>query len=200
MTMRKVIAGILGALSVAGGAMAADYSDPTWPCIQRKVETLSPALMWPSPIPESLPEDPQAKRAIQGLAEKLAVRRLTLEELQPDVIAFAATDADTLGLVFQAAFDSLSNRRTRIIKGIGDFSLSQIRLTEKIEAARIEMDTEMAKAEPDFDKVDQLEEQIDWDQTIFTDRQKNIQYLCETPVLLEKRLYGIAQMLQAKVE
>ena len=34
----------------------------------------------------------------------------------------------------------------------------------------------------------------------FNNRQKNIQYLCETPVLLEKRLYGIAQMLQAKVE
>ena len=46
------------------------------------------------------------------------------------------------------------------------------------------------------DRVDALEEQVDWDQRIFTDRQKTITYLCETPTLLEKRLYAISQMLQ----
>lgn len=54
----------------------------------------------------------------------------------------------------------------------------------------------MAQAEPDYDRVDALEEQVDWDQRIFTDRQKTITYLCETPTLLEKRLYAISQMLQ----
>ncbi|WP_353476479.1 hypothetical protein [Salipiger sp. H15] len=83
-----------------------------------------------------------------------------------------------------------------IIKGIGKFSLGQVDLAAKIDAARAEMDSQMAKEAPDYDRVDALEEQIDWDQRIFTDRQQTIRYLCETPQLLEQRLYAIAQLLQ----
>lgn len=181
---------------------AADFADPTWPCVQRKVERLSVGLMWPYPIPESASVESADQDAARQLADKLAVRRLTIEELTPDVIAFGsdhAGDTALLGLVFKDVFDSLSTRRSRIINGIGDFSLSQIALTEKIEAARLAMDSEMAKEAPDFDQVDTLEEQLDWDQTIYTDRQQSITYLCESPVLLEKRLYSIAQLLAAQV-
>ncbi|WP_323772475.1 hypothetical protein [Antarctobacter sp.] len=187
-------------LGLATPALAADFSDPTWPCIQRKVERLSVGLMWANPVPETLPDD--LRHDVQALASKLAVRRIALEELRPDVAAFAQAhdgDADVLGLVFEQVFDRLSRRRSRIITGIGDFSQSQIALSEKIEAARTEMTAQMAKAEPDFDRVDALEEQLDWDQLIYSDRQQNITYLCETPTLLEKRLFGIAQMLQAEV-
>ena len=101
-----------------------------------------------------------------------------------------------MGAVFAEVFDTLASRRTRIIDGIGDFSLGQIALSEKIDAGRAEMDAQMAKDDPDFDRVDALEEQVDWDQRIFSDRQQTITYLCETPTLLEKRLYAISQMLQ----
>ena len=203
MYMRKTLAIALVCIAGPGVVSAADFSDPTWPCVQRKVERLSVGLMWPNPIPESMPEDEATRDAIHALATKLAVRRIELDEIQPDVAAFADTyggDAALLGLVFEDVFDSLATRRTRIINGIGDFSLSQIGLSEKIDDARVEMDTEMAKDDPDFDKVDALEEQIDWDQTIYTDRQQSITYLCETPTLLEKRLFGIAQMLQAEMQ
>ncbi|WP_425074693.1 hypothetical protein [Sagittula sp. S175] len=201
MSLSKALA--CAALLGTTPAWAADFSDPTWPCVQRKVENLSIGLMWPSGVPEAAQLDDSLRREVSTLADKLAVRRLTLEELQPDVAAFGADhggDVDLLGLVFQDVFDSLSARRTRIIEGIGDFSLSQIALSEKIETARVAMDEELARDDPDFDKVDALEEQLDWDQTIYSDRQKNISYLCETPVLLEKRLYGLAQMLAAQAQ
>ncbi|WP_417211190.1 hypothetical protein [Antarctobacter sp.] len=188
-------------LGLATPALAADFSDPTWPCIQRKVERLSVGLMWANPVPETLPDD--LRDDVQALASKLAVRRIALEDLRPDVAAFAQAhegDADVLGLVFEQVFERLSRRRSRIIAGIGDFSQSQIALSAKIEAARTEMTAQMAKAEPDFDRVDVLEEQLDWDQLIYSDRQQNITYLCETPTLLEKRLFGIAQLLQAEVK
>ncbi|MGR3496125.1 hypothetical protein [Citreimonas sp.] len=203
MTTRAFFAAALLGLGFPGVAGAADFSDPTWPCIQRKVERLSVGLMWPRSIPEDMPQDPALRDAIAELGDKLAVRRIEPETLKPDIAAFAEShggDADLLGHVFQQVFDSLSQRRARIIDGIAEFSLSQIALSERIEAARQEMDAEMAKADPDFDKVDALEEQIDWDQTIHTDRQQSITYLCETPTLLEKRLYGIAQLLQAEIE
>lgn len=184
-------------------AAAADYSDPTWPCIQRKVERLSVGLMWPHPVPEDAPEDAALRREIDDLAARLALRRIEVETLAPDVAAFAAAhggDPALLGLVFEGVFDSLSSRRTRIIAGIADFSLGQIALSERIETARREMKTQMDRETPDYDRVDALEEQIDWDTTIYSDRQKSIQYLCETPTLLEKRLYAIAQMLLHEVK
>lgn len=182
---------------------AADFSDPTWPCVQRKVGALSEGLMWPQPLdPEFQPEDPAVAAEISDLAETLALRRLDVESLAPDVQAFAEKnggDPQILGQVFAQAFKSLNTRRTRIISGIEDFSLGQIALAEKIDKMRVEMDTELAVAEPDFDRVDALEEQLDWDQTIYSDRQRSITYLCETPVTLERRLFAIAQMLQAVV-
>lgn len=183
---------------------AADYSDPTWPCIQRKVEQLSPGLMWPYPL-ETLKSDAstELKRNIKDLAGILALRRVELDQVQPQVAAFAQShkgDPIILGHVFEDVFQNLSKRRMRIIKGIGDFSLSQIGLSEQIDHARVQMDSEMAKDAPDYDKVDKLEEQLDWDQLIYTDRQRSITYLCETPQIIERRLFAIAQMLQGLVQ
>ncbi len=185
-----------------GPSWAADFSDPTWPCIQRKVENLSIGLMWPSPIGDRMDTDSGVEAEIRDLADSLALRRSALSGLEPRVAAFAEAhdgDAELLGQVFKHVFDSLSGRRTRIIRGIGEFSLSQIALSQRIDGMRVEMDAEMAKEDPDFDRVDSLEEQLDWDQLIYTDRQQSITYLCETPILLEKRLYAVAQMLQYAV-
>lgn len=198
--MLRPLALSLAFLAPSLPALAADYSDPTWPCVQRKVETLSPGLMWAFPLdPGAVAPDEARDADVAKLAGYLALRRVPLEELEPQVAAFAETyngDTEALGLVFYNVFDKLSKRRGRIISGIGAFSLSQIALAEQIDGNRLAMDVQMAKEAPDFDAVDALEEKLDWDQLIYTDRQRNITYLCETPTLLERRLFGIAQMLQ----
>lgn len=196
----RALATSLSLLVIAPQLQAADFSDPTWPCVQRKVETLSLGLMWPFPVDgETDAPDGDLRSDVQELGALLALRRVEPETLEPQINAFAETyqgDPQALGLVFANVFDTLSNRRARIMRGIGDFSLGQIALAEKIDAARGEMNAVLTAAEPDFDKADLLEEQLDWDQVIYTDRQRNIAYLCETPTLIERRLFSIAQMLQ----
>lgn len=191
---------IAGVLSLTGPATAADFSDPTWPCVARKVESLSLGLMWPIAVPEDEVADADLEAEIEDLAGTLAVRRLDVETLRTEVEAFAErwpeqTDAH-LSRVFVRTFETLNKRRSRIIAGIADFSLGQIALAEKIDGMRLEMDTALEAESPDFDRIDALEEKLDWDQTIFTDRQQSITYLCETPQLIEKRLFSIARMLQ----
>ncbi len=184
-------------LACAGPLAAADFSDPAWPCVQRKVDRLSIGLMWPEPL-AAIEMPPETDAAVDDLSQRLALRRVDLDAAQTAVEEFAQAqghDVNLMGEVFARVFSSLSARRTRIMKGIGKFSLSQIALSERIDAARAEMDTQMAREAPDYDKIDKLEEQIDWDQRIFTDRQQTISYLCETPTLLERRLYAIAQIL-----
>lgn len=188
--------GVLIGVWAAAPAWSADFSDPTWPCVQRKIENLSMGLMWPHPVAL----DTAVASDVLELSETLALRRVALEDAAAAVEAFAARhdgDPEVLGQVFARVFAALSTRRARIIQGIGEFSLGQIALAKKIDATRQEMDRLMAADAPDYDKVDKLEEQLDWDQVIFSDRQRSITYLCETPVLLEQRLFGIAQMMQA---
>lgn len=198
--MLRMMALTLAFACIAAPMHAADFSDPTWPCIQRKVGSLSAGLMWASPAePYAVPDDAVLKGEITELSDVLALRRLSLDDLRPTVETFATRhngDPAILNAVFESVFFTLNARRSRVIEGIEDFSLSQIALSEKIDVARVEMDTLLAADEPDYDKVDSLEEQLDWDQVIFSDRQKSIQYLCETPVIIEKRLFSIAQMLQ----
>ena len=203
MSRSKSLGIALALMLAAGSGHAADFSDPTWPCIQRKVATLSVGLMWTHPLPETPETDPALKRDIDRLAAKLALRRLEIEELREDIEEFAARHdgaPDILGHVFQRVFTTLSTRRARVISGIEDFSLSQIALSERIETARAEMNTLTGSETPDYDRMDTLEEQLDWDQVIYSDRQGTITYMCETPTLIEKRLYSIAQILQQQIE
>ena len=204
MPLKKPLVAAVMLIGVATPAIAAEFSDPTWPCVQRKVEKLSLGLMWPLPIdPDFTPEDDVVEQNIGELVEMLALRRIELDDAKPSVDAFAelhAGDATLLGQVFTEVFKRLSQRRTEIIEGIGSFSLGQIALAEKIDRTRLEINSLMEAEEPDFDRVDALEEQLDWDQTIYSDRQRSITYLCETPVLLEQRIYGVAQILQAAVQ
>ncbi|MDP5217046.1 hypothetical protein Q5Y75_07445 [Ruegeria sp. 2205SS24-7] len=204
MLITKPFVFALALTSMAASGHAAEFSDPTWPCVQRKVEQLSLGLMWPHPVDTTRIEgDDVLGLEVAELADALALRRVELEDLRPQVAAFADRhngDPAVLGLVFDRVFNGLSKRRTRIISGIGEFSLSQIGLAEQIDKVRAEMDTAMAAESPDFDKVDKLEEQLDWDQLIYSDRQRSITYLCETPQIIERRLFAIAQMLQAAVQ
>lgn len=202
MIRRALLLAVLAPAVLAGPVGAADFADPGWPCVQRKVERLSVGLMWPSPIGEAPPSG-EVARDVSELAQRFALRRLTLEEVRPALDAFVAKhghDPELLGQVFAESFDRLARTRRAIMAGIEEYSVSQIALAERIEAARGEMDALMQAEEPDFDRVDALEEQIDWDERIYNERRQSLTYVCETPVLLEKRLFEIAQMLQGVAE
>lgn len=189
-----IIRSLLALSLFCAPALARDFSDPSWPCIQRKVDRLSYGVVWPEAIDEGT-----LTEAGRELAQRLALRRVSLEDAQAAVDAFAATgpDADAYAQVFLAAFNGMDRDRTRLVKGIERYSLSQVALSEKIAGTRAEMDAIMATQSPDFDRVDALEESLDWDSRIFKDRQSVLTYVCESPVLLEKRIYAVGQMLLA---
>ncbi|EEW23883.1 hypothetical protein [Rhodobacter ferrooxidans] len=173
---------------------AADYSDPDWPCIQPRVDNLSPGLMWPQEV-QPVPLSAQAR----DLVAMLALRRVGLPQAEAAVRGFAATtpppDAQLLGSVFLGVFDKLDRERHRLIGGIARYANSQTALAARIETARGQIEALMAATAPDFDAVDRLEEQIDWDERIYHDRARALTAVCETPVLLEKRAFAIAQIL-----
>lgn len=198
---RSIFAAIIS-IGLAGSAWGADFSDPTWPCIQRKVENLSAGLMWPHPIPESALSAKDAEQ-VKHLVATLSLRRVTLEEAETYIQSFVETrgsvDKDVAGLVFGGVFDRLNRKREQIIGGIGRYAGKQTGLSDRIDVARTEMAAILAQDAPDFDRVDALEEQIDWDERIYTDRARSLTYVCETPVLLEKRIFALGKLLLASL-
>ena len=179
--------------ALAGTAHAAS-EDPDWPCIQRRTGALSPGVMWPSP-----PADPEVRGDAADLAAALALRRVSLEEAEASVGDYAAShpdlSADDLGAIFLAAFERIDRDRQRILSGIVRYARSQIALAEQIDKKHAEMSALEAADPPDFDRMDELEAEIDWDERIYRDRERALTYVCETPVILEKRAYAIAQIL-----
>ena len=197
-TLATGLCAALIATSAAIAVSAADYADPTWPCVQRKVQELSEGLMWPEPVSEGALR-PAISEPAGELIETLALRRVAMPEAEQRIAEFVTQNPDLtredLGQVFRGVFQRIQSDRSAIIKGIERYSLKQIALAQVIDDTRATMSELMQADAPDFDTVDQLEEKLDWDERIFRDRAQSLTYVCETPVLLEKRAYAIAQTL-----
>jgi hypothetical protein len=179
-------------IAVPGGA--AENTDPDWPCIQRRTGAMSAGVMWPIALGET-----KVEGEARELAAALALRRVGLDEAEARVAAYAEAHpglgADELGAIFLDAFGRIDHDRERVMSGIVRYARSQIALAARIDAAHAEMAGLEAAKEKDFDRMDVIEEQLAWDERIYRDREKALTYVCETPVLLEKRAYAVAQIL-----
>ena len=192
--LTNVLAGLLLALS-CGGASAAAFDDPDWPCIQRKQPHLSLGQMWNGPAPDEATRALAASPQVAALADRLEQRRLALPVAEAEIAEYAKTaDNQHLTALMQAIFDRVDPRRTALIAGIARYGRKQVDLAARIEGHRHEMARLEAIDSPDFDAQ---EEQLDWDMRIFQDRQQALTYVCETPVILEQRVFALGRAIAA---
>lgn len=177
--------------------VAAQAATPTadWPCIQRLQPRLSLGQAWSGPPPAEGAAIPSTTAA---LADRLVQRRLALDEAEADIADFAAsTDAEGLALLMQAVFQRIDTQRATIIQGISRYGHAQVALAEQVETRRRHM-AELETADPpDFDAIDAEERALDIDMRVFTDRQQSLTYVCESPVLLEQRLFALGRAIAA---
>ncbi len=196
--MKNVVMGLV-LLLLAGGAQAQE--DPTWPCIQRKQPHLSVGQLWSGPVPDASTAELAKRDDIAALALVLDQRQLPMEEAELLIAAFAeGADAAELTALFLAVFDRIDVYRSQIISGIARYAERQTGLSAQIETRRAEMVRLEAEPTPDFDKIDAEEEKLDWDTRIFTDRQQQLTYVCETPVILEQRAFALAKAIAAHLD
>jgi hypothetical protein len=196
--LRRCLAALLLAIP-AGGASAADAVDPDWPCVQRKVPELSIGQMWSGPVPEE-GWHPDAKT--RQLAARLVPRRVPPEEVAAAAGAYADTlppDARAEGLadLFATVLAQINAERGQVIAGIARYAHHQQALADRVEAredeiARLEAVPDDQK---DWDRIEELQDELAWDTRIFKERSQSLTYVCETPVLLEKRAFTIARTL-----
>lgn len=195
-------------LASATAAVAQPRPDPDWPCVQRKVETLSPGQFWTGPDIAAA-GDWGSDNDAAVLAQKIASRRTELSQVDPLLDEFAGkfgSDKDAkdkaLTRVYAGVFEVLNGERNKIMSGIARYAQGQRRMAERIrdEADKISQikdapskgdETELPKDQTD------LETKFAWDRRIFQERSQSLTYVCEVPQILEQRLGEIGKRIQA---
>ena len=207
MKQLAVFSSLVAALALGGVAApprAATFDDPDWPCIQRKVPELSIGQMWAGPVPDETVQALAEEQEIADTASALALRRVPLEQAEEIVATFAERqEADRnarLTALFVATFDIIGAERDDVMSGIARYAHKQTDLSETIEDRRAELVTLEAETEPDFDRIEEIEDTLLWEERIYNDRRQSLTYVCETPVLLEQRAFAIARMIMSHLE
>jgi hypothetical protein len=191
------------ALLPSGEAQAQPKPDPDWPCVQRKVPTLTAGTIWSGPsLEEAGPWGSDFEAA--ALAQKLASRRTPVNEINPLVESFAKAageeKAKRLTRVFAGVLELINTERNRVMAGIERYARGQRLLAERIreEADRISAVRDAPDAETPKELTD-IENRFAWDKRIFEERTQALEYVCETPVLLEQRLFEVARAIQSRL-
>jgi hypothetical protein len=189
--------------SWVGSAAAQSQTDPDWPCVQRKVGTISAGVVWNGPDLAAASEWDKDFDAA-ALAQKLASRRTPIEDVDGLLDAFAqqaGTDKSArLTRVFAGVLELINKERDGLLGGIVRYAQGQNKLAERIrdESDKIS-EVKDSPAASTTKETEDLENQLKWDMRIFQERGRSLTYVCETPVLLERRLFDVARRIQDRL-
>jgi len=184
-------------------ANAIDTENPDWPCVQRKVETLTSAQLWDGPPVEDVQkwwEDPEVRK----LVDFAVSRRNPIEEVEARIEKLASETPQgerdkRMVQLFAGVLDETNKIRRRVIEGIERFQKRQVARAEALERKGEELadlHQRADKGEDVVEKVDRLQVEYDWDARVFKERQDNLPLACEIPVEIEQRAFAIAQTIR----
>ena len=187
-------------------ALAADAANPDWPCVQRKVATLTSAQMWDGPAVDDLTQW-RDNEEISKLVAFLASRRVPLEEAAAAIAQFAAAQPqdkrdDALKLLFAGLLSTINSDRAVVMSGIERFQQRQRARAAELErqgAVIRQLKERAASDEKARRELAAAEERYNWDARVFTERQQSLPLACEVPVLIEQRLFELGREIRSRM-
>jgi hypothetical protein len=188
------------ALGWTQSAFALDPRYPDWPCQQLKVPEISIASIWNGPpidaIDTTKPADPQQ----QELVARLAARRTPIEDARKLIADYlVGTDEEKqekAKRLIAALYSTLNGQRDQVLNGIERFSRKQKGMAEEIRQKAQKMRRIQDKLDGDPAQSSELASELSWQTRIFDDRRRSTSYICDVPVLIEKRLFDLASAIQ----
>src|ERR1700744_533707 len=174
MNWRIVMATLLGVVASTQSCLAVDPRYPDWPCAQPKVPEISLAAVWAGPPLDDASGKWKDDPKVSAMGEKLAARKLPLDDAQKAVTDFLAspgTDKTATGkLLFAGLFDTLNAQRSSVRSGLERVTRKQREAADKIRADTVTLQGLQDATTPDQTKVDELGNQLVWETRIFADR------------------------------
>jgi hypothetical protein len=204
MKLRAIFAASFAVAMSAQSCFAADPRYPDWPCAQAKVPVISLAAVWAGPPLDDASQKWKDDPKISALVEKLAARKLPLEDAQKaatDFLSAPGTDKMTAGkLLFAGLFDTLNAQRSSVMNGLERVTRKQRAAADKIRTDTIALQTLQDATPPDQQKIDELGNQLVWETRIFEDRRRVVKFVCEVPTTIDQRLFALARTIQQEME
>ena len=193
----------LEAASLVAAEQKSDLTERNWPCHQILVGQLSVAAVWSGPSIEGLAW--RNDQAVADIVSTLAARRTPLEAAERAIEEFAqsqgASKTKKLVAVFAGLFETLNDERTQVIAGLLRFGAKQKELAGKIRAENA-LSREAPGKEPraSGQGEETVARDLEWDLRVFDERHQSLTYVCETPALIEQRLFALAKVIQRRLE
>jgi hypothetical protein len=206
LAVRKFSCGVLVAIAACWtqSAFALDPRYPDWPCQQLKVPGISIANVWTGP---SIETGDAAKPidAKQGeLVARLAARRTPIEDarnlIADYVVGTSAEKREKATTLFAALYAKLNAQRDEVMNGIERFSRKQKAMAISIREEAQKLREIQDKPTTDQAQSEEIAGRLAWQTRIFEDRRKSTSYVCDVPVLIEKRLFDLGQVIQGTLE
>ena len=182
--------------TMISAALAAQGDDPDWPCIQRKVPTLSLGQIWNGP--ELTPASAGQKDAT--LVFELSARRVPLAEAQQMIEDFAGSLPEDqrkvrMMTLVRELFDHMDRERSQVISGIARYAHRQRDMAARLRQEASEVDALRAQPDADPNQLAQRNDRLMFQTRIFQERVQSLTFVCEVPTLIEQRLYALAKTI-----
>ncbi|MBS0234762.1 MAG: hypothetical protein JSR99_14885 [Proteobacteria bacterium] len=183
-----------------------------WPCVYRKVPTLSAATIWDGPAITDT-SSWRKDETIRKLSQYLISRRVSEDDADAAVKKFAAgLPADQhdakLTELFAAVLTRTNEDRKVVMSGIERFHKRQMERAQEIEKEGIQLPPENEEGLTDessgpageIAKLSPKEEKYKWEIRTFQEKQANIPIACEIPQLIDQRAGAIARAIRAEMK
>jgi hypothetical protein len=193
-----VVVALAGCL--AQPAFALDPRYPDWPCQQLKVPGISIASVWAGPSIEGIDKTEPTDPKLAELVSRLAARRTPMDDARKLIGEFVVGTSDEkqqkAKSLFAALYSRLNAQRDEVMNGIERFSRKQKGMAAQIRDETQQMRELQDRPNADQAQSDELANRLSWQTRIFEDRQKSTLYVCDVPVLIEKRLFDLGSAIQ----
>jgi len=181
-------------------AFALDPRYPDWPCQQLKVPGIAIASVWNGP-PIEIGEGGKPTDAKQAeLVSRLAARRTPIEDarklIDDYIVGTGAEKQEKAKTLFASLYSTLNAQRDEVMNGIERFSRKQKAAADDIRAEAQKLREMQDKPDADPAQNEELVSRLAWQTRIFEDRRKSTSYVCDVPVLIEKRLFDLGNAIQ----
>jgi hypothetical protein len=97
-------------------------------------------------------------------------------------------------------YAKLNAQRDEVMNGIERFSRKQKAAAVGIREEAQKLREMQDKPDADPAQSEALVSRLAWQTRIFEDRRKSTSYVCDVPVLIEKRLFDLGQAIQANLD
>jgi len=192
-----------------GASAGGSEGSPDWPCVQRKVMTISSAQIWDGPpIDDVKGWEDDAK--IQELTTYLVSRRIPVEDAEKAIKEYAESQPQAerdqkLTQLFASVLSSINKDRKFVMGRVEEYQRRQKARADEIEREGQKLAESNQEIPPDEQlgprdtKLTPEQQEYNWNARIFQERQQNLTVACEIPILIEQRAYEISKLIRAQM-